>query len=433
MGDSAAGALRAGEGPFRTDPATGLPLPRYDGRSLPNLASTVARACGASPDGPIPLAPPLSADLDPFGGRAPEGPVVVLLVDGFGWHAFDRWWRSASTGPAAAWGRYARPISTVFPSTTTPALVALSSGTPPSQSGVVGYRQFLPRFGVVADLLRMTPVGVRTPETLVGPDWRPELLSGTPSIFRRGAGGVALSRDRFEGSGLTRTLYDGAEYVPYTTASDFAHLLGELVGRARPPRLVYAYWDELDTVHHVQGPSDRLFAFEAERLAHLIGYVARQVDASTARATTIVVTADHGQVPLESSRQLRVDLDPELLAAMGRPLAGDRRAGYFAAAPGRETELRAALDRFLPIGSQIVSVPDAIDAGWFGPPPYHPELRARLGDWIALVPEPYGLTSVPPGGRAEHLRVLKGGHGGLTPTELAVPLVAGPLAELGRS
>jgi len=406
----------------------GLPRPAYDGRSLPNVTSSVVRSLGVEVVGDPGVAPPLTDSLDPFQGRRAEGPVVVFLADGFGGFSFATWARGPSDA-GRRWRAFARPITTVFPTTTTAALVSLSTGTYPGRNGVVGYRQFLPAFGVVADLLRMTPVGVPHPESLVGPIWTPGIVSAAPSVFSRGVPGLALSRDKFRGTGFTRLLYEGAEYVPYATASDLAHQLLSLLSRPTPPPLIFTYWDELDTIHHLRGPTDPLFGFEADRLAHLVEFVGRHLEPARARSATLLVTADHGQVALHPGSSLRLDLEPEIVREMARPLAGDRRAGYFQALPGRTDHLRAALERRLPPGSRIVPVADAIAGGWFGPPPHHPELSTRLGELLVFVPPPYGLTMVPPGAKASTLEFF-GGHGGLAPAELVVPLVAGSVAEL---
>ena len=412
-------------------PTLGIPIPAYSGRSLPNVVASVVRAVGGPEGGDPPLAPPLTPDRDPFAGRRAEGPVLVLLADGLGWTSFDRWRHGGGRPWAARWGRRARPITTVFPTTTVPAMVSLSTGTTPAQHGIVGYRQYLPGFGVVADLLRMSPVGVAPAETLVGPAWSPSLVSGAPTVFRRGTAGTAVSRGRFEGLGLTRLLYDGAGFRPYSTASDLAHELTKLLGAPDAPPVVYAYWDELDAVHHLRGPTDALFSFEADRLAHLVEFVADHLDRSRAASVQLIVTADHGLVDLDPARQLRVDRIPEIAAEMARPLAGDRRASYFAAHAGRLPNLRAALERQLPVGTRLIDADAAIAAGLYGPPPHHPELRARIGELIALSPAPTGLLSAMPGsglsGHAEYL----GGHGGLSSDELLVPLVAGRLDEFG--
>ncbi|EQD46652.1 type I phosphodiesterase/nucleotide pyrophosphatase, partial [mine drainage metagenome] len=212
------------------------------------------------------MAPPLDPSLDPLEGRRPEGPVVIFLVDGLGWSRFGRWADAGASGSARRWGARAQPITTVYPTSTAAALLSLSTGATPAQHGLVGYRQYLPAYGVVADMLKMTPLGAPAPEGLIGPDWSPALMGGSPTVFRRGLRGAAISRDRFQGTGFTRWLYDGAEYVPWTTASDFAVELAGLLDRPRPPDLVLAYWDELDTAAHFHGPSDPVDRFELDRL-----------------------------------------------------------------------------------------------------------------------------------------------------------------------
>ncbi|MCI4364557.1 MAG: alkaline phosphatase family protein [Thermoplasmata archaeon] len=409
----------------------GLPRPAYDGRSVANLLPTIVRALGREFSGGPPLAPPLTAELDPFRGRRAEGPVVVVQVDGFGWHPFLEWAHSGSSLHAADWAGRARPITTVFPTTTVSALTSISSGVPPGRHGLVGPLQYLPRLGIVADVLRMSRSDRPGAEELVGPGWSPSDVSGVPSVFRRGVHGAVLTRRQFDGTGFNRVLYDGAEFVGYSSASDMAHLLDELLRRPNPPSLILAYWDELDTVNHLRGLNRGLFEFEAQRLAHLVAHVAGRADSATGRNTQVFVTADHGQVAVDPARQIRVDLIPEISDEMARPLAGDRRAGYFTARWGRLEALHAALDRKLPSGSRVIAMSEAVSAGLYGPPPHHPELVERLGDLLALVPVPSGLLT--PRLRVESRSPeFLGAHSGLEPEELVVPLISGRLAEFRR-
>ena len=410
----------------------GLPRPAYAGRSLPNISRSVVEALGVPiGDGP-PLAPPLDRELDPFEGRQTEGPVVVLLIDGFGWFPFSGWARRGASPESVWWGEHARPITTVFPTTTVAALTSLSSGTTPAQHGVVAPNLYLPQLDVVVDVLRMSRVDQPGPEELVTPSWSTASVSGSPSLFRRGVTGVALSRHQFQHTGFNRILYEGAEYVGYATASDLAHLLDELLRRTHPPPLTFAYWDELDTVHHLRGPDEVSFDFEVDRVVHLLAHVARRLGPTLARSVTMLVTGDHGQVSVDPARQIRVDLVPAIADEMVRPLAGDRRAGFFTARPGRREALRSALETYLPPGHRIIPMSEASAAGLFGPPPYHPELAERLGDFLALVPVPTGLLSprLRHGSRSPDFR---GSHSGLEPEELVVPLVTGSLHELASA
>ena len=220
-------------------------------------------------------------------------------------------------------------------------------------------------------------------------------------------------------------LYDGAQFIGYATATDLAHELRRLLERDAPP-LITVYWDELDTIQHLKGTDPELVDLEIERTIQLIEYVATHLPAERARAATLIVTGDHGQVPAIPEARIAVDGIPTIAAELSRPLAGDRRAGFFAARPGRVEALREALVAALPRASRVIPMPEAVDAGLFGPPPFHPEIHERLGDLLALVPSPASLSYRMPG-MAAPKRFLYGAHGGLEAAELLVPLIAGKL------
>jgi hypothetical protein len=405
---------------------TGLPLPAYDGRSLPNLTRTVVETLGA--EAPTAALAPLAGSVDPFGGRRAEGPVLLFVVDGLGYNRLRLSAARSRGAGATAWQRRSVPLTSVFPTTTTVALASLSTASSPSRHGVVGYRQFLPRYGSVVDMLRLSPHGVPLDDALVGPTWSPELVLGTPTIFRAAVrGAVAVSRDRFEARGFTRTIYDGARYVPYAAGSDLAAALVRVLGRSDPPPLVTGYWDELDTVQHLRGPADPAADLELERVAGLLDFVARSVEPSVARRTTVLVTADHGLVPAEPSRQTAFDAEPTIVAELGRPPTGDRRVGLLKARSGAVERLRAALVARVP-GGTVLDAEEAVRTGLFGPPPYHPDLAETVADLVVLVPSPGGITYLLPG-RPPSSRQIVGAHGGLEPDELLVPLVAGPLVD----
>lgn len=422
-------ADRAAEALLRPDPVLGVPIPAYDGRSLPNVTSSLVRALGHELTGaPAPL-PPLAPGLDPFEGRRAEGPIVLFLVDGLGWYPSDRSEGFVAGGFPAEWSDRLRPIASVFPTTTTVALTSLSAGQPPSRHGIVGHRVYLPAYGAVTEVLRMSPIGVAAPETLTGPEWRTESVSGAPNIFRRGLPGVAVSRDRFEGTGFTRILYEGAEFVGFSTAGDLAHRLAEVLRRPTPPPLILAYWDELDTVEHLRGPRPELASFEAGLIARILAAAADRIPPERARDTTVLITSDHGQVSVDRAQEIAIDREPSILPHLWHPPGGDRRAGLFAARPGELDSLRAALQARLPPGAHLLSTRAAVERGLFGPPPYHPELLTRLGDLLVLLPSPASLTYRVPGVAARaHLRT--GAHGGLEPEELLVPLATGRLSDL---
>ncbi|MCI4363331.1 MAG: hypothetical protein L3K13_03390, partial [Thermoplasmata archaeon] len=141
------------------------------------------------------------------------------------------------------------------------------------------------------------------------------------------------------------------------------------------------------------------------------------------------ITGDHGLVPVRPEATLRVEEAGPLLAGLRYPPSGDRRAVYFSPRAGARSRVLAELRRRLPPGTLYRSFDQAHHAGWFGPPPDHPELRERTGELIAVPPSPASVTYKAPSG-PEPYRGMRGSHGGLERGELWVPLVAASLAEL---
>jgi hypothetical protein len=409
---------------------TRVPVPAYEGRSIVNAAVSAYRASGRGdgPDDESALAPPLTPEIDPFRGGSAEGPVVVFLVDALGWNTLDEWVRATPDDELRRrWREAAQPITTVFPTTTTAALTSVSTGAVPARHGIVGYRQFLPRWGVLADLLKMSPVGLGAREQLIGPNWSPREISGVPTLFERRRSGVAVTREEFQGTGFTRLLYEGAEFVPYATGSDLALQLARVLERPTPPPLVYVYWPELDTAFHLNGPDPFLADLELRRLDLLLRAVAGRLSPRHRASCSILLTADHGHVPVRPDAVLAIDKEAEIARELAYPPGGDRRAAYLKAKPGRSEALRRAVEVRLPPGGRVVELAAAVEDGLFGPPPFHPELFDRLGDFVLVVPPPAAVQYTPPGFPAPKRHVL-GSHGGFATEELLVPLVAAPFA-----
>jgi hypothetical protein len=408
--------------------ARGLLVPAYDGRSLPNLSRTVLHAAGVDDARMDDLVPGLEPKLDPFEGRRAEGPIVVLLIDGLGWADAELQEARTRAGFPGAWSTDVPALTTVFPTTTTVALTSLTTAQAPSRHGVVGHRMYLPAFGTVAEILRMSPNAVAPGELLAGPDWTPSMVSATPTMFRRGLSGVALTREKFRSTAFTRLLYDGAEFSGFATASEMAVQLAEILRRPKPP-VVFAYWEDLDTTQHLRGPSAEFDAFEANHVRAIFAAARGRLDTSLARRTMVVVTGDHGQVRVTPDAEFSLDRLPEVAPHLARPPTGDRRAAFLAARSRHLDALRAGLAAALPPTSTVLSIQETIDAGLLGPPPYHPEIADRLGDLLVLLPAPGGITYHVPG-MPRRPRFLEGGHGGLDADELLVPLIARPLSEI---
>ena len=100
-----------------------LVLPAYDGGCITNVVPSLLHPEDAQP-----------AWLPAIAHGAER--VVLLVIDGLGWNQLDA---RRSLAPTIS-GLEGGPITTVAPSTTATALTSISTGLPPGEHGVMGYR-----------------------------------------------------------------------------------------------------------------------------------------------------------------------------------------------------------------------------------------------------------------------------------------------------
>lgn len=319
--------------------------------------------------------------------------VVVLVVDGLGWNQMHANRRAARHLLELR----GRSVTTVAPTTTATALTSITTGVPPGEHGVVGYR--IAVGGEILNVLRWaTPRG--DARNRVPPH---EFAPIEPFEAQRPP---VVSRAEFDASGFTGAHLRGARYVGYRMASTLAVEVIRLLDRGEP--FVYAYHDGLDKVGHEYGVGEH---YEAE-LSAVDLLVARLVERLPADAA-LVVTADHGMI--EVPTMLRIA--PELMAATSM-MSGEARFRWLHAEDGAADDLLATARALYGDCAWVMSGDELVEEGWFGPR-VTDAARSRLGD-VALVPfEPVGFDD--PADTGPY--ILVGRHGSMTADEVLVPFL----------
>ncbi|MCK8642899.1 alkaline phosphatase family protein [Mycobacterium colombiense] len=332
--------------------------------------------------------------------------VLVVLVDGLGWHLLPQLAAGApllASVLAGATGRLTR-LDCTFPSTTPTSLVSLGTGALPGEHGILGFTLKVPGTDRVLHHVR----------------WRddppPALWQPVPTWFERlknaGVSARAVLPAAFIGSGLTEAAYRGAELHPADPTADYAGLVADELRAA--PGLVYGYTAELDTAAHVFGIGSEQWHAAA---ANIDALLSRLLDALPANAA-VLVTADHGGINVPPDARVDLDTDPRLSEGI-RVVAGEPRVRYLHTEPGAAADVQAAWGELLDGRATVYSREQAVDTGMFGPVAApHTE---RLGDVVVVCS---GDTAVlasahePP----ETARLV-GFHGGATAAEMAIPLI----------
>jgi predicted AlkP superfamily pyrophosphatase or phosphodiesterase len=344
------------------------------------------------------LVPALVGDPDEAPGWMPSSAIdadqtIVLVLDGLGWHQFrDR----LSLMPTLA-AMDGQPITTVAPSTTATALTSITTGLPPGEHGVMGYRMAIGRD--VLNVLRWTTHRGDARQSIP-----PRSINANDPFGSQRP--PIVVRAEFEHSGFTAAHLHNARMVGYRMPSTMVIEVARLARAGEP--FIYVYYDGIDKVAHEYGLGEH---YEAELVAveWMLEYL---VDILPPRSA-LVVTADHGHIEVPEM----VRPHPELLSHVDFQ-SGEARFRWLHAQPGESEALLEAARSHHSDVAWIRSRQECIDEGWFGPV-VTPAAAARLGD-VALVPfTPIAFEEPTDTGPYE----LVGRHGSLTAEEMLVPLL----------
>lgn len=330
----------------------------------------------------------------------------MLLIDGLGAELLD-----AHVDDAPVLASLRGPTLQVgFPSTTAAGLAAVGTGCRSGEHGMVGMTFRLPDVGVINALRwRPHPWGDDLRERAT-----PETVQPRPTVFERAAStGVAvsvISGAQFAGSGLTRAVLRGGDYVGVHTMGDLAFTIRSVLAERG---FCYGYHADLDLVGHLHGPGSEAWRLQLRQVDKLVESI---VDGLPAGGMLAVV-ADHGMVTLDHDA-IDVDATQSLhdgVAAIG----GEVRARHVYARVGASEDVLAAWRSTLGERAWVVTGDEAVAAGWFGER-VADDIRLRIGDVVAAAAGSSGMlrrTTEPVESS------LVGQHGSLTHAEQRVPLL----------
>ena len=410
--------------------------PNYNGRSILNLPTTIAQLLGAGPiGGAVPLDPKIREALGAEPGSDIRH-VILVLVDALSLYNLQKW---LDLGDLPGWstlidrGALAALTSTV-PSTTSAALSTLWSGLSPAEHGIAGYELWLKEYGMVANMIQHAPFQFAsngfTSGSLAYTGFKPEefipAITLGSHLNMHGIKSYAFQQHGIAHSGLSRMLFSDVEVIAFGTSTDlWINLRTMLEKRASERVFAWVYWGEVDHFSHIFGPDDERVYAEFRSLGiTLRDLLLSQLSPQAREGTLLLVVADHGQIHTPSNPYYDLRAHKNLIRRLHIDPTGENRLAYFFPKPSQLEAVREYIERTWPRRFELVDSAYAASSGLFGPGEPHPALLDRLGDLMAIARDNSYLWW---GKNDNH---LQGRHGGLSPQEMLVPLIATRLDRL---
>ena len=324
----------------------------------------------------------------------------VVLIDGMGQDAINKFADQFSIFEEL---KQIKTIYTDFPSTTATSISTLGTGVLPGLHGMLGYTVRVPRSD--NRLLNALKWDERVD---------PVIWQKVPTMFERAANAGILvthvAAKRYEGSGFTQAALRGAKYVG---ANSIEEMVTAVHLALKPqPSFVYTYLNNLDSAGHSDGVGSDKWLTAFEYISEFI----TKIKQSAPAGTRIWITSDHGMI--NSTEQIILGQDNKLLENVTL-IGGEPRARHIYVEAGALAETITQWQEFFGDKAKILSRQDAITTGLFGPVVTQ-DSSDRMGDLIAIANG--DLILVDPA-RVKEETSMVGHHGGVTDTEIAIPLL----------
>ncbi|MEA2276968.1 MAG: hypothetical protein QOC78_1928 [Solirubrobacteraceae bacterium] len=390
--------------------------PRYDEGGFAALPATVARLLGRGDGdgGGVPL-PGLPATAQR---------VVLVLLDAFGWRFFTR----HGDHPLLARMDAVVPLTTQFPATTTAHVTTLHTGLPVGEHGLYEWNVYDPELGVLVTPMLFSFAGDHGRDTLLAAGVQPDAVLPSDGTLYQRLASEGVESHVFHPATFSPSTYDGvlARGARLHTMPGLPAGLAELAAVLRSatgPTYAYVYWDRIDTVGHLEGPSSPRFAEAVRSSLDALDAGLRALP----EGTVVLMSADHGQVDVDPQRTVFVNESwPELseLLARGRDghvlaPAGSARDLFLHCRPETIDEVVDGLASRLGERAEVRRVDELVAAGWFGP--VGERLRAVLADVCVLPADGETVWWREPGRFDMRFR---GHHGGLSEDEARTQVAA---------
>lgn len=398
--------------------------PFYGGLSILNLPSSLARWLGAPPL-PHPALDLPGLDNLMAGARQ----IVLILADAVAFERFRRWVDGPASGlqPLIGKGLLA-PLTSVVPSTTVSALTTLWTGRSPAEHAQVGYELFLKEYGLVANMLTHSPAVLEgQPGLLHRAGLDPETALPVPRLgshlSQSGVEVHAFLPHPIRNSGLSRMHLAGSSLHGFATLTDLWVGVRDLAQRPiEQPRLIWAYYGEVDALSHRYGPDSEQAEAEFGAFAQsLMSIFEERLSPQARRHTALILLSDHGQITTRKDPRWETRNHASLTRLLHLQPTGENRFAYLYLRPGQDKAVEDYVHQAWPGDFQLLRSDTALHAGLFGPGAPAAATPDRIGDRIAVSQGDAYLWW----GSKEN--ALLGRHGGVSPEEMLVPFLAAPL------
>ncbi len=338
--------------------------------------------------------------------------VVLIILDGLGYEYLMNYGKNSELV-----SHLRGKITSIFPAVTTSCVPAFLTGTSAQEHGMTGWHIFLREVGAIIVPLTCTTRFGNFPLTKETESDKLFKLSSFSKKIKARA--YTLNPVEFYDSDFNVKCAGKSECIGYDGISDFFKKIERVIKKkSKKRKFVYAYHPYPDSLMHEHGNEHKKVLREFKKIDMNFKKFLKKIKNTN---SLIIVTADHGLITVPKNKWIDTHKIPELNNFLRMPLCGEGRMAYAYIKSGMGTEFEKFVKKNLRVCCDLWKSEELVRKGFFGKGKMHPEFKNRIGDYVLIMKENYGIKDflINSNVKDQHL----GRHGGTSKEEMFVPLI----------
>ncbi|MCK8060258.1 MULTISPECIES: alkaline phosphatase family protein [unclassified Fusibacter] len=295
-------------------------------------------------------------------------------------------------------------LSSVFPSTTTAAIISLESGLSPIEHGWLGWSLYFKEVDANVSVF---------PNTLSGSQGEPA------ADYHLGRRHMPYQDVLDQINGISHGKFHAVRVSPFSDIkpSSVSEMCEKVISISKEQKetCIFTYWPQPDFDMHDLGTKH-------EKISAIMKDINNQVQdmCSKLKDTLVIITADHGLI--DTKWRFLMDY-PELVDCFSRRPSVETRASSFFIKEGFTKQFKLLFNDLFKDEFLLFSKEEILKQNLFGTGVPHERCNDFIGDYVAVAISNYSFEY----NRVDENTLFKATHAGLTEEEMNVPLIIVPI------
>lgn len=381
-------------------------LPDYNGGSIVNLMSSIAKSFGTKS-----LYPELRIFPSEKLNNAKN--IVLLVIDGIGYEYLKKKEKKTIFNDYLAGS-----ITSVFLPTTACAITTFLTGVAPQQHAFTGWFMYLKEVGAVSIILPFVPRFGGLPFSSYGIDIK-DILSSKAFTSKIKSKNFSISPKQVAYSDFSKLMSKNSKILAHETLNGFFMQIKKAIKSSNSKKYVYAYWPKLDSLNHKYGVEHK----KSEKHFNEIDKKLRNfIKSLKGTNTLLIITSDHGFINTPLNRVIKLESHPKMKECLILPLCGEGRVCYCYVHPEKTKQFEQYIKKNLSKYCCLFKSKKLIENNYFGLFKPNPKLFDRVGDYVLIFKENYIIKDEIKKDKKKKKPNI-GHHGGVSKEEMIVPLI----------